>query len=131
MKKLDLAPRGKSAVRSWRRFARRTCGRTERNGTMNKCPFEYVSDPYVSNCIIEALYQKFRHPIRTKIYFCKPNERQMFHFMWSDGTADYDFSDEYCEREKYFVKPLFTGRIRRFRLGFAALYSASRNIRRR
>lgn len=94
---------------------------------MRRENFQCVTPEYVSNCLIEAVKAKLKDPRRVKLYFCKPNKRRMFHFMWSDGAADYDFSDAYCENEKFCVRPLFRGRIRRFKLGFAARYCALRN----
>ena len=91
--------------------------------------FEYVSPEYVSNCFIEAVKAKLKDPRHVKLYFCKPTKRQMFHFMWTDGAADYDFTDAECENEKYCVKPLFKGQIRKFKLGFAARYAKHRNRR--
>lgn len=84
--------------------------------------------------MIEALKAKIRNH-KVKIYFCKPrtteNGRfQMFHFMWSDGNADYDFSD-LCENERPWYKDfIFKGVIRKFDLGFADRYTKYRNKRR-
>ena len=51
----------------------------------------------------------------------------MLHFMWTDGEADYDFSDCEDRDKRWYECLLFKGRIRKFRLGFAARYTASRN----
>lgn len=97
--------------------------------------YEIISNEYCSNCMIEALKAKFFNP-RVKIYFCKPritqNGRfQMFHFMWSDNIADYDFSD-LCDEERPWYKDfIFKGVIRKFDLGFAERYARYRNKRKR
>jgi len=97
-------------------------------------PYKIASGYYVSNCLMEVLKAKIRNSNVT-IYFCKPrvteNGRfQMFHFMWDDGTADYDFSDD--NRIEYFSPMLlFKGAVRQFELGFAEKYSRYRNKRNR
>lgn len=97
-------------------------------------PYKIALDYYVSNCLIEALKAKIRNPNVT-IYFCKPritenNHFQTFHFMWSDGIADYDFSDD--DRIEHFSQMLlFKGAVRQFELGFAEKYSQYRNKRNR
>ena len=95
--------------------------------------YEIISNEYYSNCIVEAIKAKLKNH-KVKIYFCKPriteNGLQMCHFMWSDGTADYDFSD-FEENELPLYKILFfKGAIRKFKLGFAEKYSKSRNRKR-
>lgn len=95
--------------------------------------YEIISDEYRSNCLIEAAKAKILNP-KIKVYFCKPRiasngKPQMFHFMWSDGAADYDFSDlQDCEMPWYkdFV---FKGVVRKFDLGFAEKYTKYRNKR--
>ena len=91
--------------------------------------FRYVSPECVSNCMIEAIRAKLRDPRRVKLYFLKPRFKpfQMFHFMWTDGKADYDFSDDENRVMPWYKCLLFKGRIRQFRLGFAARYTATRN----
>lgn len=89
--------------------------------------FKYISKELYSNCFIQAIKAKI-HDRTVKLYFCRPrfvNGRfQMFHFMWSDGTADYDFSDltENCHLPWYKCF-IFKGRIRMFPKGFAEKYS--------
>lgn len=86
--------------------------------------------------MIEALKAKLKNP-EIKIFFCKPifknGHFQNLHFMWSDGKADYDFSDlkELPEDEKMLSYILFKGAIRRFELGFAERYSKYRNNKRK
>ena len=94
--------------------------------------FRYVSPECVSNCMIEAIKAKLRNPRCVRIYFCKPHimensHFQMCHFMWTDGKADYDFSDDENRVMPWYKCLLFKGRIRQFRLGFAARYTATRN----
>lgn len=94
-------------------------------------PFEYISDFYYSNCMIEALKAKIRNPSKVRVYFCKPDFRkghfQFIHFMWDDEDASYDFSD--CEEDRLPLYKLFffKGKIRRFKHGFAEKYSKQRN----
>ena len=89
--------------------------------------FEYITPEYVSNCMLEALKVKLKDPFRVKLFFCKPifepGHFEMFHFMWTDGKADYDFSDHYYDPEHNFPPKLFfRGHIRKFKLGFAKKY---------
>lgn len=95
--------------------------------------FEIISKEYRSNCMIEAIKAKIRNP-KVKIYFCKPriteNGRfQMFHFMWTDGKADYDFSDLNDGEMPWYKDFIFKGVIRKFELGFAEKYTRYRNKR--
>lgn len=100
---------------------------------MSRENFRYVTHEYVSNCLIEAVKAKLKDPRHVKVYFCKPRitpngHFQMLHFMWSNGTADYDFSDRYENGEKkWYQCLLFKGQIRQFKCGFAARYTAQRN----
>lgn len=93
--------------------------------------FKIISEEYYSNCLIEAVRAKLHNP-QIKIYFCKPriaeNGRfQMFHFMWSDGVADYDFSDLNDEEMPWYKDFVFKGHLRKFKRGFAERYSMYRN----
>lgn len=97
--------------------------------------FEIISKEYFSNCMIEALKAKIRNP-NVKIYFCKPRitkngNFQMFHFMWSDGMADYDFSDFEENGLPPYKNLFFKGAIRKFELGFAEKYTKYRNGRKK
>lgn len=92
-----------------------------------------ASKTYYSNCMIEALKAKVRNP-EVKIYFCGPRitengNFQMFHFMWTDGKADYDFSDLEENGLPPYRNLLFKGAIRKFDLGFAEKYAEYRNKR--
>lgn len=98
---------------------------------MKKQSYEIVSKEYRSNCMMEALKAKIRNP-KIKIYFCKPRitekgNFQMFHFMWTDGKADYDFSDLKENRLPPYKNVFFKGVIRKFDLGFADAYCKYRN----
>lgn len=93
--------------------------------------YEIITDEYYSNCMVEALKAKLRNH-KVKIYFCKPritenDNFQMFHFMWSDGKADYDFSDIKENGLPPYKNLLFKGVIRKFDLGFAKAYTTYRN----
>ena len=95
--------------------------------------FQYITEAYISNCMIEAIKAKIRNP-NIRIYFCKPRitengNFQMFHFMWSDGNYDYDFSDDDCGNFPWYKCFLFKGMIRRFPLGFAEKYTKYRNYK--
>lgn len=97
--------------------------------------WEYVSEEFFSNCWIEAFKAKIKDPFHVKVYFCKPliknGKFQMFHFMWSDGVNDFDFTDYdtvtdnsiFCQKVHLF----FPGMIRKLPLGFAKDYSRKRN----
>lgn len=94
--------------------------------------FEIVSQPYWSNCLIEAVRAKIRSPNKVKIFFCKPRitengNFQMCHFMWSDGKADYDFSDLTDSEMPWYKDFIYKGHIRKMKLGFAEKYSRYRN----
>ena len=97
--------------------------------------YEIISDEYYSNCMIEALKAKIKNR-NVKIYFCKPRitengHFQMGHFMWSDGKADYDFSDFEENGLPPYRTLIFKGAIRKFEHGFAEKYSKYRNGKRR
>lgn len=101
---------------------------------MKKWDFETASKTYWSNCMMEAVKAKFRNP-KVKIYFCRPRitengHFQMFHFMWSDGEADYDFSDLEENGLPPWRNLFFKGAVRKFDLGFAERYCRYRNGRR-
>lgn len=97
--------------------------------------YEVVTKEYYSNCMIEAIKAKIQNH-RIKIYFCKPRitengNFQMFHFMWSDGKADYDFSDLKDSGIPPYRNLLFKGAVRKFELGFAEKYAKYRNGKRK
>ena len=94
--------------------------------------FEIVSHENYSNCMFEAVKAKLRDP-RIRLNFCRPriteNGRfQMFHFMWGDGKADYDFSDLGENGLPPWRNLFFKGAVRRFPAGFAAKYTEYRNM---
>lgn len=95
---------------------------------------EIVSKEYYSNCMIEAIKAKLKNR-KVKIFFCKPRKTengnfQMCHFMWSDGKADYDFSDMSESGLPPYKNLFFKGTVRKFDLGFAERYCKYRNVRR-
>jgi hypothetical protein len=92
--------------------------------------YKLIGEPYYSNCLIAAVLAKMRHPLSVKVYYCPPNDRYKPHFMWSDGSADYDFSDledsnKICALQYIWYK----GYLRQFKLGFAKKYSDYRKGR--
>ena len=52
-----------------------------------------VSKDFYSNCLIESIKAKIKHPMNVHIMFINPFLNDSFcpHFMWSDGKYDYDF----------------------------------------
>ena len=75
---------------------------------------------FYSNCLIEALKAKIRHPFKVKITFIPKSEKGSCHFMWSDGEADYDFGVE--RNIKWYEAWWFKGEIRKYSLGFNKKY---------
>lgn len=99
---------------------------------MARSKFIYISDEFMSNCMLEAIKAKLKNPSSVKLYFCKPRiaengNFQWLHFMWSDGEHDYDFSDDGSVDLPWYKCFIFKGRIRQFNLGFAKRYSTYRN----
>lgn len=99
--------------------------------------FQHSETKYRSNCFVEAMKAKIKNPKEVKVYFCKPqfikhSKFKMPHFMWSDGKYDFDFS---CDRDTllhWYECFWFTGRIKRYKLGFAKrLLSYQRNLNRK
>lgn len=83
-----------------------------------------LSKEYYSNCLIEALKAKIKHPFKVRIIYIPPklNESRCPHFMWTDGKFDYDFgTDDYLK-----CVLVFKGRIRARALGFAKAYKQKR-----
>ena len=74
-----------------------------------------VSDYFYSNCLLEALKAKIRHPFKVKITFVPKSESGCCHFMWSDGEHDYDFGAE--RHFRWYDNFLFKGCIRQRELG--------------
>ena len=48
---------------------------------------------FYSNCLIEAIKAKFRHPFKVKIKYVPAHLNEVFcpHIMWHDGEYTYDF----------------------------------------
>ena len=48
---------------------------------------------YYSNCLIEAMKAKIKHPIKVKIKYIPAYMNEVFctHVMWHDGEYTYDF----------------------------------------
>ena len=55
----------------------------------------------------------------------------MFHCMWSDGEADYDFSDLDNMEHSFYRDLFYKGVIRKLPIGFAKKYSQYRNSKKR
>lgn len=49
--------------------------------------------PFYSNCLIEAIKAKIRHPFKVKIKYVPAYLNEVFcpHIMWHDGEYTYDF----------------------------------------
>ena len=77
-------------------------------------------ESFYSNCLIEALKEKIKHPFKVKLTIVRRSEAGCPHFLWSDGQYDYDFGVERqlegCERL------WFEGHIRQRALGFNEKY---------
>lgn len=94
--------------------------------------YEYITDEFYSNCLIEALKAKLRRPFHVKLYYCKARRKngkfQCCHFMWSDGKNDFDFTDKDTYNPERFLQHLwYPGMIRKWPHGFAKEYSSKRN----
>lgn len=53
----------------------------------------YISEYFYSNCLIEAIKAKIKHPIKVKIKYIPARLNVVFcpHLMWHDGEYTYDF----------------------------------------
>lgn len=96
-----------------------------------KIGYKFITEKFWSNCLVEAIKARLRDK-DVRIYFCKPQftknrKFQMAHFMWTDGKADYDFSDDDRDRLPWYKSFWFDGAIRQFDYGFAKRYSEYRN----
>ena len=81
---------------------------------------EIIKGPFWSNCFLEAVKAKIRHPLSVKITAVPRSEAGCPHFLWSDGVYDYDFGVERCLIGIQIM--LFSGYIRRRGLGFNQKY---------
>ena len=88
---------------------------------------ENIKGPFYSNCTVEAIKAKIRHPLKTKITIVKRSEAGCPHFLWSDGESDYDFGVE--KHLVGFEKLWFSGYIRKRNLGFNAKYKKTMDER--
>ena len=82
---------------------------------------EQVGKEFYSNCLIQALKHKL-HNKDVKITVIHPKYRKTFspHFLWSDGTNDYDFGVDY--KLKWYQVICYKGRIRKRPLGWNEKY---------
>lgn len=88
-----------------------------------------VKGPFLSNCLLEAVKAKIRHPVKVKVTVVLRSEARCPHFLWSDGQNDFDFGVD-----RRLVGPqvlLFRGYIRRYTLGFNRKYKQMRQARSR
>ena len=46
---------------------------------------EIVKGPFWSNCLLEAVKAKIRHPYKVKVTAVLRSEARCPHFLWSDG----------------------------------------------
>lgn len=81
---------------------------------------DIVKGPFWSNCFIEAMKAKIRHPFRVRVTAVIKSEAGCPHFLWSDGLYDYDFS--VYRRLSNLQILWFRGYIRRHELGFSERY---------
>lgn len=93
--------------------------------------FVYISKPYKSNCLLEALKEKLKYPKTTTIYFCPPRitengNYQWCHFMWSNPFHSFDFSDDEETGLPWYKTFWYKGRIRMFDGDFARRYTKYR-----
>lgn len=78
------------------------------------------TESFYSNCFIEAMKAKLKHPFKTKLTIVRRSEAGCPHFLWSDGQYDYDFG---VERQLECRERLwFEGHIRQRALGFNEKY---------
>lgn len=97
------------------------------------------SEVFYSNCMLQAVLHKIRHPIKTKLIYVPASIQDcgVPHFFWCDDTGDYDFaSDGYISRagaETFHRWELlrFRGFVRQHKKGFAARYKQQQESKRR
>lgn len=82
--------------------------------------YEIISEEFISNCLIQAIWHKLKDWKHVKIFASFKNKH--IHFMWSDGKYDYDFSDNGQKPFKWYHLISYRGVIRKFDLGFAEWY---------
>lgn len=76
---------------------------------------EIIRGPFRSNCFLEAVKAKLRHPFKVKVTVVLRSEARCPHFLWSDGQNDFDFG---VDRRLVGAQILlFRGYIRRNDLG--------------
>lgn len=74
---------------------------------------------FYSNCLIEGIKHKLKHPKQVKLTIIMPWHNEVFcpHVLWSDGKHDYDFGIE-GELPLALAWTLHKGHIRCRELGF-------------
>ena len=81
---------------------------------------EIIRGPFRSNCFLEDVKAKIRHPFKVNVMVVPRSEAGCPHFLWSDGQNDFDFGVD-----RRLVGPqvlLFRGYIRQHELGFNQEY---------
>ena len=81
---------------------------------------EIIKGPFWSNCFLEAVKAKIRHPFRVRLTIVPRSEAKCPHFLWSDREFDYDFGTERRLSGSQIL--LFRGYIWRRTLGFNQKY---------
>jgi hypothetical protein len=89
---------------------------------------DVISKDFYSNCFVQAMKRKIRHPFKVKLTYIRPKYGESFpfvpHFLWSDGEYDYDFGvEKYLKAYQVFW---FKGNIRRRNLGWNEEYKQKR-----
>lgn len=79
-----------------------------------------IAGPFYSNCLLGAVKAKIRHPFKIKITVVPRSEGGCPHFLWSDGSYDYDFGVERYLAGMQVL--LFRGYVRQRDLGFNKKY---------
>ena len=87
---------------------------------------ENIKGPFMSNCFLEAIKAKIKHPFKVKITMVPRSEANCPHFLWSDGEYDYDFGENHRLTGLQIL--LFHGYIRRRELGFNKKYKERMRI---
>ena len=89
---------------------------------------ENISEPFYSNCIIQAIKHKIMDWRNVEITYIPPKYGESYwyvpHLLWSDGKYDYDFGVE--RHLNYLQVFLFKGCIRRRNLGWNKKYKQRR-----
>lgn len=85
----------------------------------SKRKYEYASEYFWSNCIIEAVKAWLKDPKNVKIYYLRPYVKEdgtfrQLHVVWTDGKYSYDFSDDDWYSQRHNPHLWYKGLIRRW-----------------